>query len=294
MVSFSRQIKNEILLQDNTAYCCSSAELCAYILLLGRKKSGAVEIISENELLANRIAGLASRALKIKLIPLKLGNSYSLLLNCENKAMQKFSFIFENNLKPQIFVQMYKKNCCRAAFIKGVFISCGTITDPEKNYNLEFTFKNKDAAEAVKSLFNSYGFELKSANRKSAYVLYVKKSDVICDILALMGAYTAQMKIINLKIEREVHSEVNRTSNGETANLDKTFKAAIKHITAIEKISKKKGLSSLPEELYETALLRISNKEASLEELAGMFDTPITKSGVNHRLNRIMKIAEKL
>ncbi len=294
MLSFSKQLKNEIIMQDISAYCCSVSELAAYILILGKRKNDSLEILVEDENFANRIALISSKVLKTKVDYLKLSKDYSVLLNCGNKFSEKFGYLFSDLFSANTFSDVYKKNCCRAAFLRGLFLSCGTIINPEKNYNLEFSFKERSLALSVQYLLNSLDFELKLISRKGKFVLYVKKSDTICDILTFVGAYKAQMEILNLKIEREVRNDVNRTSNGETANLDKTFKAAIKHITAIEKISKTNGLESLSDELYETAVLRLNNREASIDELSKMFKTPITKSGVNHRLNKLVKIADEL
>ena len=179
MISFSKQIKNELLCADISAYCCSVSELAAYIYLIGRKKENSVEISVENTAFAERICELASKVLKTNVSYLKLGNACSIMLICGNKFNEKYGFLYKENLSEDIFVNTYKKNCCRAAFIKGVFIAAGTLTDPEKNYNLEFSFKSHEAAEKTRRLFQASGFMLKSAIRKSSRILYVIKSDTI-------------------------------------------------------------------------------------------------------------------
>lgn len=294
MLSFSKKIKNEVLSTDISAHCCSVAELAAYIYLLGKKISNSVEITVDNVDFAGRISALASKVFKTKINYLMLGNAYSIMVDCGSRFNDKYGFLYKDGLKHDLLSNAYKKNCCRASFLKGVFLASGTLIDPEKTYNLEFSFKKKEIAKQVQNLFESAGFVLKAAERKSTTVLYVKKSDVICDIFTFIGAYKAQMKILNLKIEREIHNDVNRAINGETANYDKILNASIKHITAIEKISRVKGLDFLPQELFETATLRLTHRDLSLEELAGKFNPPITKSGINHRLNRIMKISQEL
>ena len=294
MISFSRQIKNEILVEDVSVFCCSQSELAAYIFLIGKKKDNSIEFTVDTEEFAERICSLIFKVFKMNVSYLKLSNGFSIMLNCGSKFEEKYGFIFKNELKISVLADTYKKNCCRASFIKGVFLSCGSLVDPRKNYNLEFSFKNSVIAEKILYLLENIGFEFKTVIRKSNYVLYVKKSDVICDILTFIGAYNAQMQILNLKIEREVRNDFNRASNIETANIDKTVKASIKHITAIEKISRKKGLDYLPQELYEVATLRLIHRDLSLGELSGKLSKPITKSGINHRLNKIMKIADEI
>ena len=293
MISFSRQIKNDILKAEIGAYCCSSAELCAYIMLIGKKKESSIEFQLDDEIFANRISMLVIKVLKINTRPIKLGSVYSLMVNLTPKFFEKYGFLFENNNKDKILC-VYKKSCCRAAFLKGVFLATGVLVNPEKNYNLEFSIKSYDNCMTISCLAEEMGIEMKHTKRKRNNILYVKNSDTICDILTYVGAYSAQMKILNLKIEREVRSDLNRASNGETANMDKTIKASIKHIKAIEKIEKTKGLDYLPEELYETAKLRLEYRDLSIRELADKHKDPISKSGINHRLNKIVFIAENM
>lgn len=294
MISFSKQIKNEILSGEIFAYCCSSAELSAYILLFGKKNNNFLEIHIENEELAKRICLLAAKVLKTNVSYLMLNNTCSIMINAGNKFDEKFGHLFDEIKKPDLISNMYKKSCCRASFLRGVFLSSGTITDPEKNYNLEFSFKFKDVSDIVKDVLKNSGFELKAIKRKTNEVLYIKKSDTICDILTFIGAHKAPLEILSLKTEREFWNEANRAANGETANYDKTLKASIKHITAIEKILKEKGSDFLSEELLETATLRMKYKDISIGELALKHNPPMTKSGINHRLNKILKIAEEL
>lgn len=294
MISFSKQIKSELISADLSAYCCSLAEFSSYVLLIGKRKQDSIEITVDSKEFAERITRIASRVLKANINWLELGGEYSILVKCGNKFMEKFNFLYSDYEDFDLLTNAYKKSCCRAAFLKGVFLSVGTLVDPEKTYNLEFSFKTEKTAMQINEIFKSSGFELKHTNRRNSKVLYVKNSDIICDIFTFIGAYKAQMKILNLKIEREIHNDVNRRINGETANYDKILSASIKHITAIEKISRVKGLDFLSQELFETATLRLTYRDLSLDELAHKFKTPVTKSGVYHRLNKIVKIAENM
>ena len=130
--------------------------------------------------------------------------------------------------------------------------------------------------------------------RKSSYVTYIKDSEVIGDVLALMGATDSMMELLNVKIVKDVKNTVNRRVNCETANLTKTANAAVQQIRCIEKIFEKEGKSALPDGLRELAELRLENPEASLAELGEMLTPPISKSGVNHRLKTLMRMAEEL
>lgn len=298
MVSFSKRIKDDLLMMPAPPYCCSAAELCAYLMIFGKKDGNIIKISVEDKFLSDRISALIYKTLKINIEPLKLGAVYSLMLEMKGKAKEKFGFLFfsetDGEKKAVSLEEVYKKSCCRAAFLRGIFIACGTLMNPEKSYNLEFLIKDGERAEEIREFLKSFEINLKKAERKGKTVLYVKNSDVICDILTYIGAYNAQMEILNLKIEREIRNGFNRASNGETANMDKTIKASIANIKAIEKIDEVCGIDGLPEELRETAELRLKFRDLSIEALAKKHSAPISKSGVNHRLKKIMKIAENL
>lgn len=298
MLSFSKRIKDDLLMLPVPPYCCSSAELCAYIMLLGKFNNGFVDITVEDKFLSDRISALCFKVLKQSGEPLKLRGGYSIILENKGKTKEKYGFLFSEKKDEEPFDfkldNIYKKSCCIAAFLRGAFIASGTLMNPEKSYNLEISAKNKKTAQAVSALAFKLGVELKTAVRKGRAVLYVKNSDTICDVLTYIGAHNAQMEILNLKIERELRSDLNRSSNGEIANMDKTIKASISHIAAIEKIENKMGLDALGEELCETARLRKEHRDLSIDALAKKHSTPISKSGVNHRLKKIIKIAEGL
>lgn len=293
MISFSKRIKDDLVMLPVPPYCCSAAELCAYIMILGSFEDGFCKIFAEDKFLSDRISALFYKVLKLKTEPIKLKGGYCIMFENSGKAKEKYGFLFlgEENFKLE---NIYKKSCCTAAFLRGAFVASGTLMNPEKSYNLEILLKNTQTAETVKRLVSTIGIETKIAKRKLRAVLYVKNSDTICDILTYMGAHNAQMEILNLKIEREIRNSLNRSSNGETANMDKTIRAAVASISAIEKIDQRRGLESLGEELCETAVLRLEYRDLSIDALAKKHKNPITKSGVNHRLKKIMKIAEEL
>ena len=137
------------------------------------------------------------------------------------------------------------------------------------------------------------GLEFKSANRRSSFVLYSKQSDTICDVLTIVGAHSAQMEVLNVKIEREMRNDWNRVANSENANFDKVVVAAVRQIKAIDKIESTIGIDSLPEELQQVARLRLENKDLSLDALGKKLNPPLSKSGVNHRIKKILEIAEE-
>jgi len=184
---------------------------------------------------------------------------------------------------------------CLKNYICGVFIACGTMTDPDSTtYQLEMRVADEENAAVLETLLNECGLPPKTAVRSGSHVLYYKDSESIEDFLNFIGAQKAMFAVMNVKIRKELRNNANRLANCDAANIDKTINTAQLHIRAIEKIAASDQAKALPPELKMTADLRIENPEASLVELAGLHNPPITKSGVNHRLKKLVEISEKL
>ena len=185
-------------------------------------------------------------------------------------------------------------DCCRRAFIAGAFLGGGSINDPKKSYHLEFDSKSRQYIGEVIHILSVLGVSAKLTTRKSRYVAYVKGCDMIAAVLGIIGADFAALELYSVSVEKELRNEVNRRVNCENANLDKLAQASSRQIYAIEKIKKSVGLDALSDSLAEIAHLRIEYPEESLKELGARLDPPIGKSGVNHRLNRIIDFANNL
>lgn len=184
-----------------------------------------------------------------------------------------------------------------AYFLRGVFLSCGSVTDPEKDYHMEFSVPFKNLASDLERIISEVE-EIKpephTVRRQGSYVVYLKGSETIADMLTYIGAPMAALSIIQSSMIKSVRNRVNRQTNSETANLKKTAAASARQLIAIEQISHKQGLASLPEDLRELAEVRLAHPEYNLRELGAALSVPISRSGVNHRLQRLMAIAEVL
>ncbi len=195
------------------------------------------------------------------------------------------------------------------AFLRGIFAACGSVTDPNKEYHLEIVLPDRERAEALHSFINEHGMAIKTTVRArrgrivdengtvhptGSLVLYAKESELIEDFLTYIGAGNHSMEIMQVKIMKDFRNRVNRSVNCESANLDKTVAAAGKSVEDIEYIYSTKGAEWLSEELRETAELRIENPEMPLSELCQQFRKPISRSGLNHRLKKLSKLAEEL
>lgn len=222
-----------------------------------------------------------------------------LSLNPKNQALLEHKSnesikIFENaKAEPDSSV----RQVLYSNFLNMVFIKYGNITNPEIKYHLEFDLNSQNLCDAVIYTFthaNTLGFTPSVIKRRSNFVVYLKDSEKITDFLVFIGAQKAAMEIMQIKMIKEVRNNINRSTNFETANLSKVTNSSAKHIDAINKIKNSIGLEELPEHLRETALLRIMNPYISLNELSKLYEKPISKSGINHRLKKIMDIAKEI
>lgn len=184
--------------------------------------------------------------------------------------------------------------CCKRAFLKGMFLCCGTVSDPKRSYHLEFSCMTPDRAGDVQSLLKQLGVSTSLVRRKNRYLVYVKDGDRVSTILGLVGATSGLLDFENTRILRDIGGNVNRRVNCETANMNKVISSGLRQVEQIKYIEKKAGLDSLPQELKEVAILRLENHDVGLKELGEMLTKPLGKSGINHRLARIKQIAEEL
>jgi hypothetical protein len=180
------------------------------------------------------------------------------------------------------------------AFVSGVFISCGSISDPNRDYHFEFCVSHESLAKDLMTVLKSFGLDFKMLTRRNFFVVYVKGSENIEDILTFMGAESSTLEIMNVKIFKSVRNRLNRRSNCEKANFNRSYNATQKQVEDINFIDDTIGLENLPSSLAETAYLRLENPEMSLSELCQEFEEPIGRSGLNRRFQKISAIAQQL
>jgi len=252
---------------------------------------------SENE----NITGLFRRLLKelcnieAKIDVSPSGKSFTVDLG-KKESSKLMTFFGHSSSEKNLVVNFSNFSCenCSKAFIAGAFLSCGTVSSPEKDYHLEFNVSYLNLAKSFITLFNEFELSPKLITRKGYHVVYFKDSEAIEDFLYIMGAVSSMFDMMNIKIVKEIRNSANRKANCETANIEKTVKASMPQIEAILKIKKEKGLDFLSKPLKEMAQARLDNPDLSLAELAETFNPPLSKSGANHRLKRIEAIAKEL
>jgi len=186
----------------------------------------------------------------------------------------------------------FDRQCCRKSFLRGAFLAGGSISDPEKTYHLELTSRTPAQAEELRQLIDSFGLHARIIVRKGSYVTYLKEGENIVDFLNIIGAHKALMELENVRIMKGMRNNINRIVNCETANLEKTVNASVRQVENIKYIEEHIGFDKLPANLREIAELRLEYSDANLTELGQLLTPPLGKSGVNHRLRKLDRIAE--
>lgn len=311
-MSFSGEVKEELSRQFHKSRHCQIAEIAAILGFVGRLEDvqgrKILRIYTENLSLARKYFILMRRTFHANVSIAVRQNVYlrksrifviSLLVPDEvRKVLLAVKWQNENgkDIRSEGVVNrlLVQNSCCRRAFIRGAFLSAGSMSDPEKSYHLEFVCSDQQKAEHLREIINSFEMEAKIVLRKKSYVVYLKEGAQIVDMLNIMGAHVALMNLENVRILKEMRNSVNRQVNCETANINKTVSAAVKQVEDINYIKSVRGLDSLSDGLREIALLRLEYPEAALKELGSYLEPPVGKSGVNHRLRKLSEIAEGL
>ena len=311
-MSFSGSVKEELLRYEDSARHCCIAELAAMIVFHGEIAPAPegkliLTISSENESILRKVFTLLEKTFTMELKVstdrkiVRKNNRFTIDIDDTEltvKILQAVKVlsadrrpVTTNALVNPIIIQ---RSYCKRAFLRGAFLCAGSISDPEKFYHFEVVCTTPEKAQQMQELIQSFGIDAKIVKRKKYEVVYVKEGAQIVELLGLMGAGVSLMNLENVRILKGMRNTVNRKVNCETANINKTVNAAVKQVDDIIYIRDTVGLHRLPENLEETALLRLEYPQASLKELGSLLSAPVGKSGINHRLRKICSIAEQL
>lgn len=204
------------------------------------------------------------------------------------------SFGIAGDVAENIDTGLLEYDCCREAFVRGAFLAGGSVSAPDKAYHLEFSTHNERVCKTLSNMLSEhFGINSSISRRRKSYCAYIKDGDGIESMLALLGAGDAYYEMVNVRIFRDVQNKTNRAVNCDSANIAKTIDAAQEQIAAIRRIQSTRGLEGLPPELRELAKLRLENENMSLRELGESLSTPLSRSGVNHRLKRLLELADE-
>ncbi len=310
-MSFSSDIKCELIRIIDLPACCKHA--MAYgMLLFGRSFNETdISIMTDNPAVADKYTELTFEVTGVKAnksvsdagkttVSFSNANDRKSILECfSNSGKEKVLRIDRGNLRNECESELEYDmqdsiNCCNAAFLRGAFLSCGTCSDPNKSYHIEFIAPFRTLSLDLLKILTDYGLNAKHMLRRGINVIYIKDSTSIEELLTLMGAQMAAMEIMNIKIYKDVRNLTNRRNNFENANLTRTVYASCDQADSIQKLKVAGVFPTLTDDLKMIAQLRIDNPDSSLREIGDMCDPPLSRSAVNYRLKRLMDIAEKL
>ena len=291
-MSFSTDVKSE-LAGISPQKKDAAAELCAIFSAKELKKdpenAGLLCLQDENFLLVKKVFTILKKSFNIRM------SVFVRNVRKRNKVIYGLELCgIRDEKKLNEKLQFRKTPSSMAAYLRGAFIACGSVNDPKRSYHLEFLLRNEKDAEKISEMISGLGYESRSTKRKGETVVYIKDSSVISEMLAVMGAGVSMMNYENERAMNETRGVINRRVNCELGNLRKSTEAGQKQLSCIEIIRDHMGLDNLPDGLKEIAELRINNPEASLQELGEMMDPPLGRSGVNHRLQKLLGIAENI
>lgn len=295
-MSFCSDIKTE-LSAIRVSRCCMQA-LTYGLLLFGRAfKPQKISMQSENEAVTRLYATMIQKSYDVS-VKVNKGESknvtYRAEVTDEIDRLKILASVDFGMVEGKISHEFFNRACCEAAFVRGAFLSCGQMSDPEKSYRVDFPVKSEALATELRDILLRHEVSANISTRGSGYVVYIKRSEMIINLLALMGASVRSLELIETTIIKEANNKTNRIFNCDGANINKTIEASFKQRTAIEYLIKREMLSSLPEELISAANLRMEYPESSLKELCKNSPEPITVSGLNHRLKKIIEIYEDI
>ena len=312
-MSFATETKNELSRVETEKKHCQLAEIAGFLRVngsIGLVGMGKFKIVitTDNPAVARHYKKLIKEyfnvdmeLLIVEAAALKKGHTYRLTIepNMRSESILRETGILlvregNNFISDGIFDGIIRNKCCRKAYLRGIFMGAGTVSDPDKSYHLEFVCHSENLAKDLKKLINTFvDLTAKIVKRKGRYVVYMKNSQYISDTLAIMGAHAKVLAFENVKIKKELLNETVRITNCDNANTDRAVDAAGKQITAIKKLKEKGLFEGLPKKLQEVAELRLENPDMSLAQLGEMLSPPLKKSGVNNRMKRIIDFSNR-
>ena len=293
-MSFSSEAKRELCALRLSKKCCALAESYGALLYCNTFSAREIRLITASPHYAARLPALFKKAFGVSfdVLPLEdASGKRSLAITDRDKLrviFDAFGADIDGTVSHHINFGVIEEDCCRASFIRGAFLSGGSVTDPAKRYHLELATPHRSVSREADSVLLEMGFSPKETLRSGNSLLYFKQADAIADFFTTIGASGTAMDIMTAKVDKEMRNTITRQINCDSANADKTVAAAQEQLAAIRRIAREYGLDALPEPLKDAALLRITNPEASLADLSELSYPKVTKSCLNHRFKKLL------
>lgn len=298
-MSFSSEVKEELVKQLPTARHCQLAELAAILIYTGAvKEEGqrfSLDTQEESSYCLQKSCQLLQKLFAIQISEEAIMRETDNFQIDDSEVVEKVLMAIKYE-KQDVLVNpvVIKALCCKRAFLRGAFLSIGSMSNPEKGYHLEFVCNTIEQAKQIQSVLLVFEVKAKIVQRKKYQILYIKESEEIVELLNVMGAHVSLMNLENLRILKDMRNSINRRVNCEAANITKTVNAATKQIEDIQFIRDHYGFEKLSPQLREMAEIRLDYPDATLKELGEYLEPQVGKSGVNHRLRKLGDLADKL
>ncbi len=306
--SFSGRVKDELAHVHPELACCQRMELaalvraCGNITLSGHNRLSVV-LTTDHAPVARKIIrltkaqfGLATEVLVMRRRRLRKNLKYVVRIPPQQgltEMLHAVGVLDENgHLHDWGDLDLLANDHCRRAYLRGIFLGTGWVSSPERQHHLEMTITTTEAADQVGQLLFRYGIPVRAAFRKGVMMLYIKDAEHISRFLGLVGAHEAMLHYESVRALKDVKNRINRQVNAETANLNKTVEASARQVEALQRLQASGRLDGLSRPLQELAMLRLKHPDASLKELGQMCNPPVGKSGINHRMRQLMRLAE--
>ncbi|MBE6732438.1 MAG: DNA-binding protein WhiA [Ruminococcaceae bacterium] len=291
-MSFCSDVKDELAM-TKTSKCCEPSLAYGFLLFSRSFSFKRISMQTANLIMAQFFKRLMSRVFGADVELCSGGDkktTYRATVNSEADRLKILAILSDDEGRGGINREMFSRDCCTAAFVRGAFLACGNISNPETEYRVDFSVKDRQLAEQFSEILLENSIKANISKRGNGFVVYIKKNETIGDLLTFMGASKISLEMLETAVLKSVKNNINRAGNCDSGNISKTVEASIKQRTAIEYFLNKGILESLPVELQSAAKLRLDNPNASLKELCKISTTPITVSGLNHRLSRIIDL----
>ena len=299
-MSFAGDVKTELAAIRPSKGCCLAAQCYGMLEFAHAYNGEEISLQTEHAAVAQvyseRIATCCSVPAPTVETGKRRGDFYTVAVTepwARRRVLERFGHSTDD-----FSVRMNRANLdcdgCNAALLRGAFLVCGAVSNPESDYHLEFSVPHYNLSRDLLALLRELNFSAKYICRKGTHVIYLKESEQIADCLTLMGAQSASLEMLGIKVLKSIRNDVNRAANCETANIGKTVAAATAQTEAVRRLQEAGVLETLPESLQALAALRLDNPDLSLRELGEISKPPLSRSGVNHRFQRILEAAERL
>ena len=310
-MSFAGDARGEMAHVECSSICCARSELCAALLASGGisyqgRAKYRLSLIASDATIVRRYFSMVKRFYDVTgelrvlrteqfsgmtRYQLALPDEHAMTLLADLKLLDPEGLF---GLRQKCAGEILENDCCRAAFLRAEFLFCGTISNPEKAYHMEFSAPNEQFAQSVMEILNKFEINAKNTCRKAKEVVYLKGSDSIADALTILGAYNSVLEMENIRITKGLRNQVNRQMNCDSSNINRAMLTAERQIADIRYIDEEIGLDKLPKTLREVAEARLANPEISLSGIGELLVPELGKSGVNSRLRRLTDIANRL